>query len=222
MRDRALLTSPERDVASVIIRWHKENRREFPWRDNREPYHVLVAEFFLQRTPANRVAALLPKFIEEFASPEKLALAKPHYLTRVYGSLGLKKRMSWLVESMKLVCQKYGGRIPDRFRELITLPGVGEYTASAVLCFGFGHDVPVVDSNVVRIFTRVFGLPETHRTGSTALREIARRLIPKGRGVAYNEALLDFAALVCKKNPVCHSCPIMGSCSYHRSKTRQK
>jgi len=207
----------EKAAVESLLEWHHKNRRVFPWRVKRDPYRVLVAEFFLQRTPANRVAAFLPSFLTEFPSPEKLANANPSYLWETFHRLGLKKRMSWLVQATKTICQKYGGKIPDTMGELMSLTGVGEYTASAVLCFGFGRDIPIVDANVVRVFTRIFGLPETHRTGSVVVKELAQRLLPTSQAVAYNEALLDLAALICKKRPVCSECPVKGHCNYYLS-----
>ena len=201
-------------IVSSLLKWHKENRRTFPWREDRNPYRVLVAEFFLQRTPANRVAVFFPKFVKEFSSPEELARANPVNLEETYRSLGLKKRISWLVKSMRVVCDRFGGKIPDEFETLTSLPGVGEYTASAVLCFGFGRPVPIVDANIVRVLTRIFGLPDVHRTGSVTIKKIALKLLPTDRVVAYNEALLDLAALICKKRPLCNCCPLNYLCAY--------
>jgi len=203
-------------LAKILLDWHRENRRVLPWREKRDPYIVLVAEFFLQRTPAERVAKVLPSFIAEFPSPEKLVNANPDRLREIYKTLGLGKRMSWLVESAKRLYQKYGGEIPNKLEDLLSLPGIGEYTASAVLCFGFGNDTPIVDANVVRVLTRLFGLPETHRTGSPDLKKLARDLVPVGKGVQYNEAILDFAAMVCKKNPLHEKCPLTDLCEYYQ------
>lgn len=177
---------------------------------------MLVAEFFLQRTPANRVAKFYSSFLEEFPSPEKLSAASPKYLEQFGRRLGLKKRMSWLVQSARMICQEYEGKVPDKLDDLTKLPGVGLYTASAILSFGFRREIPIVDANVVRVLTRVFNLPRFDRAGDTIVQETARRLIPKSRGVAYNEALLDFAAMVCKKQPKCNICPISEVCEYYK------
>ncbi|OYT43785.1 hypothetical protein B6U84_05565 [Candidatus Bathyarchaeota archaeon ex4484_40] len=109
-------------IVSSLLEWHRRNRRTFPWREKRDPYIVLVAEFFLQRTPASRVASFLPKFLQKFPSPEKLAYADPSYLEELSHTLGLKKRISWLIETMKIVCNKYDGKIPDTFENLISVP----------------------------------------------------------------------------------------------------
>lgn len=201
-------------VTRILLRWHRENRRTFPWREKKDPYAVLVAEFFLQRTPADRVATILPKFIEEFPSPEKLARANPNQLKNAYRTLGLGKRFSWLVETAKVLCEKHGGKVPNKSGDLLSLPGIGEYTASAILCFGFGCDIPIVDANVVRVLTRIFGLPSTPRTGNHTLKELAKKLIPVNKGIDYNEAILDFAATVCKKKPLHQICPLTNLCDY--------
>lgn len=208
----------EKEVARILLRWHKQNRRVFPWRKERIPYKVLVAEFLLQRTPANRVADFFPKFIEDFPSPEKLASVDPFQLEEVFHRLGLKKRASWLVESMKIVCQKYDGEIPDTLEDLTALRGIGEYTASAILCFGFGKDVPIVDANVARVLSRVFFGTDAMKRASNneALRTIAAKIVPIGFGPQYNEALLDHAGLICKKQPKCVICPISGLCEYYK------
>jgi A/G-specific adenine glycosylase len=122
--------------------------------------------------------------------------------------------MSWLVETAKVLCREYNGKVPNKLNDLLSLPGIGEYTASAVLCFGFGGGVPIIDANVVRVLTRIFGLPETRRTGNSALKEVARKLVPAGKGVDFNEAILDFAAIDCKKNPLHQKCPLTDLCDY--------
>lgn len=208
----------ETHFVQLLLKWGEKNRRQFPWREAKSPYETLLAEIMLQRTPANRVAAFFPKFVRRFPSPAKLANADLVCLDKIGHSLGLKKRMSWLVKSMTIVLRKYDGKIPNTFDKLYALPGVGEYTASAVLCFGFGRDVPIVDANVVRVYTRVFGLSGSKRMNSSAIKRKANELMPKGLGVRYNEALLDFAALVCKKKPLCEECAVGELCQFYQER----
>jgi A/G-specific adenine glycosylase len=162
------------------------------------------------------VAQFYPSFLAEFPSSERLSTANPARLKKLGHRLGLEKRMSWLVRSAKMICQEHGGKVPNKLDDLTQLPGVGPYTASAVLCFGFGQDVPIVDANVVRVVTRIFGLSGTPKAQNSAIDGIAQKLVPKNRAVTYNEALLDFAATVCKKNPLCVVCPLTRSCAYCR------
>lgn len=133
--------------------------------------------------------------------------------------MGLKKRAKWMIRLMKDICQKYDGQIPAREDKLTDLPGIGRYTARAVLSFGFKKDVAIVDVNVVRVLSRVFGLPERKRRphADVELWNLASKLVPKGKGPKFNEALLDFAGLLCKKTPLCYICPVNEICEHYTS-----
>lgn len=200
-----------------LLRWHSSNRRDFPWRRHQNPYNVLVAEFFLQRTPAPRVAKIFEKFIEDFPSPERLSRADPAYLMTLVKPIGLVKRIQWLYETAVIITERYGGEVPSHYRDLRSLPGVGEYTASAVLCFGFGRDVAIVDVNVVRLLSRFFGIPQPPRTGNTIIKDLAERLIPPNRSISFNEAMLDISAALCRKQPICGFCPLKTNCAYFQN-----
>lgn len=201
----------------LLIQWHKENRRLFPWRKNQHPYRVLIAEILLQRTPANRVSTFFPHFVDRFPEPQSIMSTSVQELEQFLKPMGLKKRAYWLVKLMKDICEKHNCKIPDKEDELTHLPGVGRYTARAVLSFGFKKDVAIVDINVARVLSRVFGLSERKRQphADTEIWTLASLLVPKGKGPEYNEALLDFAALVCGKTPFCHICPINENCEYY-------
>jgi A/G-specific adenine glycosylase len=173
---------------------------------------VLVAEFFLQRTPANRVAEFYPLFLERFPSLEKLATANPKHLEQLGHRLGLKKRMSWLVHSAKKICREHKGKIPDKFDDLIKLPGIGQYTASAILCFGYKKNVPIIDANVIRVLKRMDGLCTSRRANTATIKKILCKLLPGDQTVTFNEAILDFAATICKKRPLCEKCPLSHLC----------
>lgn len=207
--------SREKQIVETLLTWHRENRRSFPWRDESDPYKVLVAEFFLQRTPAERVAKIYPKFIEKYPTPEDLANADPSSLIIEYGSLGLKKRMKWLVESMKILIKQFGGRIPKSKKLLKKLPGIGEYTASAILCFAFGKNIEIIDSNVIKVYSRIYGTK--NHLNIKCIKKIAEKITPKIKTKEYNIALLDFAANMCKSKPLCNLCPINTFCSFYLS-----
>lgn len=196
----------EEQIVKALLKWHQKNRRSFPWRDESDPYKVLIAEFFLQRTPAERVAKIYPEFIEKYPDPFTLASADCFELIKEYKTLGLKKRMFWLVDSMKIVCEKFNGKIPDSKNFLKILPGIGEYTASAILCFAFNKTVEIVDANVIRIYSRIFKISKKD------ILLLAKKIIPKNNTLRFNESLLDFSALICKKNSKCYICPISRFC----------
>lgn len=199
-----------------MLKWGEKNRRPFPWRKDRTPYKVLLAEILLQRTPANRVAKFFPKLVEKFPSPQSMMTTDIDSLRELFHPMGLKKRVEWLASLMKELCDRYNCKVPNQERELVKLPGVGLYTARAVLCFGFGKDVSIVDVNVARVLSRVFGVLGRKRRPSEDIElwDFAAKLLPKKQAMSYNEALLDFAILVCRKRPLCDICPLTQVCNY--------
>jgi A/G-specific adenine glycosylase len=207
----------ETRFVQLILEWGEKNKRRFPWRKYRTPYKALVAEILLQRTPANRVAKFFPEFVEKFPSPRSIATTDIYSFKEFLYPMGLKKRAEWLISLMKEVCDKYDCKIPDQEDQLVKLHGVGLYTSRAVLCFGFSKDVSIVDVNVARVLSRVFYGSDISKKPSEdrALWKFAAKVIPKGSATRYNEALLDHAALVCKKNPLCDECPVSVLCDYY-------
>lgn len=201
----------DKQVVKSLLEWHKENRRDFPWRNKSDPYSVLIAEFFLQRTPAKRVAEIYPDFIRKYSTPRSLTIADPKQLRDQYRILGLEKRMAWLIDAMKIVCEEYEGEIPHTKELLLKLPGIGEYTASAILCFAFKQDIEIVDANVTRFYTRLYGVD------NKIVKLKARSMVPDENGVQYNEALLDFSSLICKKRPLCGICTFKDYCIFSQS-----
>lgn len=203
--------SREKLIVEAILEWHKDNRRSFPWRDESDPYKVLVAEFFLQRTPAERVAKIFPEFIKEYPDPQVLAEANPSELMKKFSSLGLVKRIKWLIISMKVLCEHYNCKVPASKELLKKLPGIGEYTASAIMCFAFFIRTEIVDANIIRLYSRIFGW------NINQIVEKSKMLLPQKKYVAYNEAILDFSAIICKKRPQCHNCIIINWCKWEKS-----
>lgn len=204
----------ETRFVQLILEWGDKNKRSFPWRKDRTPYKVLLAEILLQRTPANRVSTFFPRFVKKFPKPQSIISTNIDDIEEFLQPMGLKKRAEWLVRLIKEICEKYDCKIPSQENELTQLPGVGRYTARAVLSFGFKKDVAIVDVNVARVLSRVFGLSERKKRphADVELWALASTLVPKGGGPKYNEALLDFAALICKKHPLCVKCPIRDLC----------
>jgi len=199
----------------LLLGWHEHNRRVFPWREYRTPYNTLVAEFFLQRTPADRVAGFYCQFIQKYPDPFTLCSADPNVVTSLSTQLGLKKRILWLIEASRVICERFSGRIPDTNSDLRSLPGVGCYTASAILSLGYGKDVAIVDVNVTRVLTRFFGYSSSSRKPNQELESLAEMLLPKGKGSDFIEAMLDFAALICRKKPRHEDCPLIDCCTFY-------
>jgi A/G-specific adenine glycosylase len=203
-----------------MLEWGEKNRRRFPWRTERNPYTTLLAEILLQRTPAHRVAEFFPTFIKKFPTPHAIIMADSTEFQTYLASMGLKKRAQWLRSIMQDICDRNDCKIPQEEKELLALRGIGPYTARAVLCFGFGKDVGIVDINVARVLSRVFLGTDVERKPAEdkIIWKLAEKLIPKNSGLLYNEALLDFASLICKKTPQHSDCSIKDICRYFARK----
>lgn len=202
----------------MLLEWHLKNRRIFPWRCSRDPYRVLVAELMLQRTQARQVGPVFETFVRRFPRPTN---ASEKEVSEIIKPLGLAHRAPRFAALMKKLSES--GLVPDKMEELLVLPGVGRYVAGAVLCFGFGKDVAIVDVNVARVLSRVFRLkPRGRPQNDKRMLELAEKLVPRRRGPQYNEALLDFAALVCRPTPQHGGCPLTGLCAFYQEQKKQK
>lgn len=170
----------------------------------------------LQRTRAEQAAEVFNLFIEKFPTIHQAATANPDELTAVLHSLGLHHRIPRFIALFKELMINYGGNIPSDPKELMKLPGVGRYIAHAVLCFGFGQQVPVVDVNIARVLSRFFGIRSIKKRPHTdpVFWEYANRLIKLGNAMDINEAMLDFASLICLKKPRCGDCPVKSMCAF--------
>ncbi len=200
-----------------LLAWHAENKRTFSWRQTKNPFHILISEIMLQKTDVKKVSEVYDKFIEKYPTPEALAVAELAELRKELALLGIHQRAERLKKTAEKIINEYGGEVPSEKDELLKLPGVGEYISNAVLCFAFGKDVPIVDTNVIRLFERVFGVKSSKSRPRTDRKiwKFAAQLIPKGKCREYNQALLDFAASLCtSKNPLSDICPENKICSY--------
>jgi len=203
---------------SRLINWHLNNRRNYPWRDTSDPFKVLIAEIVLRITGAWKSERIYSYLIEKYGTPEKMALADPLELYAAFKPLGLHNRAFLLIDIAKDLIRRFHGNVPATYSSLVSIKGIGRYTANAVLCFAFGQRVPLVDESISRIFKRCFGfVPRKAAYADTELWSFAHDLLPATRYCEYNLALLDLGALVCThKRPRCAVCPIAEICKeYH-------
>lgn len=201
-----------------LLDWYAANGRKFPWRDTRDPYLILVAEILLQRTRAQKVEEIFPLFAEAFPNVQSLASASLNRIADIIRPLGIAYRAARLQHIAKAIMEDFGGRIPNHRAELMRLPGIGDYTANAVLCFAYGQRLAVLDPTVVRVFERVFDVRSEKAKPTTDKRLwlFAEELLPVERFRDYNFALLDFGALVCTASKPKHDeCPIRDICRYY-------
>ncbi len=210
------------DFVKNLLAWHAENKRDFSWRRTENPFHLLVAEIMLQKTDAKKVSDVYDKFIQKYSTPQALATAELAELRKELALLGIHRRAERLKKTAEIIVSEYGAEVPSEKEGLLKLPGVGEYIANAVLCFAFGKDVPIVDTNVIRLLERVFGIKSSKARPRTDRKiwEFAAQLVPKGKCREYNQALLDFAASICKsKKPLSAVCPENKICSYAKERS---
>jgi A/G-specific adenine glycosylase len=194
-----------------LLAWWEGQRRDLPWRATRDPWAVLVCEVMAQQTQVARVAQRWGPFLERFPTPAACAEAPAAELVRWWQGMGYNRRAVSLHRCATAVVADHGGRLPDDLDALLALPGIGPYTARAVLAFAFERDVGIVDTNAARVLARWEGRRLTARQAQTA----ADAAVPNGRAWAWNQAILDLAAGVCtRRSPRCDACPVAAGCAW--------
>ena len=199
-----------------LLSWYAAHGRDLPWRRTRDPYRVLVSEVMLQQTQVDRVIPKYRQFLKTYPTLARLARADARDVRRLWYPLGYNARPFRLHQIACETMATYGGRLPDRVEDLRRLPGVGRYTAGAVMAFAYGRDVAVLDTNVRRVLTRVFLGPRraARARGDRWFWDLAGTLVPRGRGYDFNQALMDFGATWCApRKPKCTPCPMRGFCA---------
>lgn len=199
-----------------LLHWYSRNKRSLPWRKTRDPYRILVSEIMLQQTQVHRVQQKYPIFLRRFPSIQKLARATTAAVIRSWQGMGYNRRALLLRDCAKKIMQQHQGKIPGDVNLLMTLPGIGRYTAHAVACFAFKKPVPVVDVNAHRVLSRVFyrmkGVSE--RKDPETIWKLAEYAVPKHDASRWNQALMDFGAEICtSRKPRCSICPIVSMCA---------
>lgn len=197
----------------AVLAWGLPRLRELPWRTIRDPWRILVAEVMLQQTQARRVIPAWQAFCAAYPTPSACASASLGDVLRRWHGLGYPRRARNLHDAATTMVARHGGQVPDDLDALLALPGVGPYTARAVLAFAYERDVAVVETNIARVLARLGG----ERLTPKRVQALADSLVPHGDGWAWNQALMDLGATVCRPVPRCSGCPIEPSCGWQRS-----
>jgi A/G-specific adenine glycosylase len=195
-----------------ILTWYTAHQRDLPWRKSRDPYRILVSEIMLQQTQVSRVIPKYESWLDAFPTVHDLAKSPVSEVLKHWSGLGYNRRALNLKKTAQIVSEKYGGKFPHDEKELLALPGIGQYTARAIMCFAFDLQVAVVDINVKKvILTQLLKGPEM-RLGDSASEEkkvsdkeiaaIADALVPHGRAYDWNQALMDYSSLMLKKEKI--------------------
>ncbi len=204
----------------LLLDWWEKNKRDFPWRHTKDPYSILIAEMLLRKTTAKQVEKIYSQFLSLYPDPNSLANADINDLKELLKPLGMEHKRAELLKRFGLyIKEKYDGEIPLELEKLLELPGVGMYAANAVLSFTSSKNVPLLDTNFIRVIYRVFGIKsqKSRARDDRKIWEFAETLIPHGNSKNFNLAILDFAALVCRaKKPKCSECPIRNICLYYK------
>ncbi len=191
--------------------WFATNGRDFVWRRTRDPWAILVSEVMLQQTQVGRVAERWPVFLDRFPNPRQCAAAAPGAVIELWSGMGYNRRALNLHRAAMKITDDHGGVVPSSLDELLGLPGVGPYTARAVLVFAFEQPAAVVDTNVGRILARVAG----HRLDRKEVQALANRALGDHDPWTWNQALLDIGATLCRsKTTQCASCPLSSYCDW--------
>ena len=212
-----------KQLPGVLLPWYDAHRRSLPWRDRVSPYRTWVSEIMLQQT---RVAAVIPyfqRFMAAFPTVEALAGADTEQLMKLWEGLGYYSRARNLQKAAQVVAQR--GSFPDTYDEVMALPGIGDYTAGAILSIAFGQPVPAVDGNALRVASRITGSEDNILDAKTRsrFRGLMDAVMPADRPGAFNQALMDLGATVCLPNgePLCDVCPAREFCTAY-AQNRQK
>jgi A/G-specific adenine glycosylase len=205
-------------VIPALITWYGRHKRDLPWR-GADPWAVLVSEIMLQQTPVNRVLPAYRAWVERWPTPGALAAASPGDVLVAWDRLGYPRRARNLHRAAQIVVSEHGGRVPSDLAALRALPGVGEYTARAVACFGFGLRHGVVDGNVRRVAARFLGGVADRPPSLRHVAEVEAVLpLEPDRAAVASAAFMEVGALLCRgRTPACAACPLSPSCRWRRA-----
>ena len=195
----------------AVLAWGVPRMRDLPWRAERDPWTILVAEVMLQQTQVERVIPKWHAFLDEYPDPASCATSSLGDVLRLWQGLGYPRRARNLHATAREVVEHHGGRLPDDLDALLGLPGIGAYTARAILAFAHERDVAVVDTNIARVLARTHGARLTPKPAQ----QLADDLVPTGEGWTWNQVVMDLGALLCRPVPRCGECPAAPGCAWN-------
>jgi A/G-specific adenine glycosylase len=208
-----------------LIGWFTNEKRDLPWRRERDPYRIWVSEIMLQQTRVDTVIPFYEKFMEQFPSLDEFANADEEKILKAWEGLGYYSRVRNLQSACKEVQANYGGKVPNTPKEIVSLKGVGPYTAGAVLSIAYGMPEPAVDGNVMRVLSRILSIYEDIAKPSTRkiFEDAVRKLISHENPSYFNQALMELGALICTPaSPSCLLCPVREHCTAFESGTQKE
>jgi A/G-specific adenine glycosylase len=199
-----------------LLAWYDTNKRDLPWRDTKDPYKIWLSEIILQQTRVNQGMSYYLKFVEKYPTVSKLAAASEHEVLKLWQGLGYYSRARNMHAAAKYIQKHYKGKFPKDYELIRALKGVGDYTAAAIASFAYNLPYPVVDGNVIRVYSRFTGIwdPVDSPKGKQKIKQAAELLLYKPEAGKFNQAIMEFGAICCTpKNPKCSECPFSDACS---------
>lgn len=203
------------EFSRVLRDWYSVQKRDLPWRNTEDPYKIWLSEIIMQQTRVDQGITYYHKFIEKYPTILELAHADEMEVLNLWQGLGYYSRARNLHASAKFIASKLNGKFPQDHHEILQLKGVGSYTAAAIASFAYGEEVAVVDGNVYRVLSRIFGIetPIDSTIGKKQFAELAQELISDEHPGIHNQAIMEFGALQCvPQNPCCEQCPFNSKC----------
>ena len=206
----------------ALLDWYTQNARDLPWRRDVTPYRIWVSEIMLQQTRVEAVRPYYERFLDTLPTIRDLAQADERVLMKLWEGLGYYSRVRNMQKAAREICKRFGGEMPSDFESIRSLCGIGDYTAGAIASFAFGQARPAVDGNVLRVTARLIGTDEDILKPAVrkALTAVVADMIPGDSPAAFNQAMIEIGATVCKPNglpggPVCAECPFAAACEAH-------
>lgn len=213
------------DFSDKIIGWYRHHKRDLPWRQSNDPYIIWLSEIILQQTRVVQGLPYFRRFAEAYPSVYDLASASQQEVLRLWQGLGYYSRARNLHACARLIVEQYDGIFPRTYHELLQLKGVGSYTAAAIASFAHNQTVAVLDGNVFRVLSRVFGVEDDilSSQGQKRFQELAAQLVPEGKAGEYNQAIMEFGALQCTpQSPACLLCPLSEMCYAYQHNAQKR
>jgi A/G-specific adenine glycosylase len=204
-------------LGSALLDWFAVHARDLPWRRTRDPYAIWVSEIMLQQTQVKTVIPFWERWLQELPTIEAAARAPSAKIHKLWEGLGYYTRVRNLQKAAQFIVEKHGGKFPEKFEEILALPGIGRYTAGAICSIAFNQPTPILDGNVIRVLTRLFGIAENPKEKETNARlwQKAEELVQNSKGNCspLNQSLMELGALVCTpRNAQCLICPVQKLC----------
>ena len=204
-----------RTLCDAMLSWFSRHQRPLPWRRTYHPYHIWISEIMGQQTQMDRVVGYFNKWCARFPNIDSIAKASQEEIYKLWEGLGYYSRARNIQRTAEILCRVHNCTLPDRYDALLALPGIGPYTAAAIMSLAFNRDYPVIDANVERVFARLFDIPTPVKEAQNRLfiEKKSKGLLPSGQARNFNQALMELGALVClPKAPLCGKCPIAHHC----------